>query len=163
RRSSGTSAGWPPNKPTPKREGRPPHGSGLRTPRPHHRERKSDDQSTEAPTETRQVPEAEQAPLPQPRGCPEGDGLGLVPAHQLVRAGGDVPVPVRVLASSAQHPLRAPPVTSSREVSWWTVHEFVTGLLAAVGDWPMVGTPQWRDLPDGDPRKLASLLDAARH
>ena len=27
----------------------------------------------------------------------------------------------------------------------------------------MVGTQQWRELPDDDPRKWAALLDAARH
>ena len=36
-------------------------------------------------------------------------------------------------------------------------------VLAAVGSWPMLGSPQWCALPAGDARKLASLFDAARH
>jgi hypothetical protein len=51
----------------------------------------------------------------------------------------------------------------SAQVSWWSVHEHVAPLLAAVRSWPTVGTPAWCDLDDGDPAKLAALLDAARH
>jgi hypothetical protein len=51
----------------------------------------------------------------------------------------------------------------SGQVSWWSVHEHVAPLLAAVRSWPTVGTPAWCDLDDGDPAKLAALLDAARH
>jgi hypothetical protein len=51
----------------------------------------------------------------------------------------------------------------SRQVSWWSVHEFVTGLLAAAASWPLVGTPAWCELPDGDLRKIAAVFDAAQH
>ncbi len=53
--------------------------------------------------------------------------------------------------------------TSSRQVSWWSVHEHVASALEQAGTWPTVGTPAWCALPDGDPRKLAALLDAAQH
>jgi hypothetical protein len=43
------------------------------------------------------------------------------------------------------------------------VHEHVAPVLARVKSWPMAGTPEWCSLPDDDPRKLAALLDAARH
>lgn len=56
------------------------------------------------------------------------------------------------------------PATSSQQVSWWSVHEQVAPILARVGSsWPTVGTPQWCELADDDPRKLAALLDAAQH
>jgi hypothetical protein len=48
-------------------------------------------------------------------------------------------------------------------VSWWSVHEFVADYLEATRSWPMAGSVEWQQLPDADPRKLASLLDAARH
>jgi hypothetical protein len=54
-------------------------------------------------------------------------------------------------------------LTSSQQVSWWTVHEHVTPLLVAAGSWPMAGTPAWCALDDHDPVKTAALLDAARH
>lgn len=52
---------------------------------------------------------------------------------------------------------------NSSQVDWWVVHQFVVGWLDRVGTWPMAGTPLWADLPTHDPRKWASLLDAARH
>ena len=52
---------------------------------------------------------------------------------------------------------------TSRAVSWWSVHEYVEPLLAAVGQWPMAGTPEWCALPDNDARKIAALYDAAQH
>jgi Protein of unknown function (DUF2742) len=52
---------------------------------------------------------------------------------------------------------------SSRQVSWWPVHEYVNDRLQLVGEWPTVGTPQWCALADGDPRKVAAVLDAAQH
>ena len=51
---------------------------------------------------------------------------------------------------------------TSRQVSWWAVHEHVQPALDAAGEWPMAGTPAWCVLPDGDPVKLAALLDAAQ-
>jgi Protein of unknown function (DUF2742) len=51
----------------------------------------------------------------------------------------------------------------SQQVSWWSVHEFTTGILAAVDNWPMVGTPAWCELDAGDVRKIAAVFDAARH
>jgi len=53
--------------------------------------------------------------------------------------------------------------TWSQQVDWWSVHEHVAGRLQAAGSWPTAGSVEWVALPDGDPRKLASLLDAARH
>ena len=52
---------------------------------------------------------------------------------------------------------------SSRQVSWWSVHEYVQPLLNQVGHWPIVGTPAWCDLDADDPVKLAALYDAAQH
>jgi Protein of unknown function (DUF2742) len=52
---------------------------------------------------------------------------------------------------------------SSRQVSWWTVHEFVQPYLDAAGSWPMAGTPAWCLLDDDDPAKWAALLDGAQH
>jgi hypothetical protein len=48
-------------------------------------------------------------------------------------------------------------------VSWWPVHEYVEPLLTEAGSFPMVGTWEWHDLPDDDPRKLAAIFDAAQH
>jgi hypothetical protein len=48
-------------------------------------------------------------------------------------------------------------------VSFWSVHECVAPLLAAIGTWPMLGTPAWCALQNTDPRKIAALFDAARH
>lgn len=55
------------------------------------------------------------------------------------------------------------PDINSQQVSWWSVHEYVTPLLEQAGSWPTVGTPAWCALPDTDLRKQAALLDAARH
>jgi hypothetical protein len=52
---------------------------------------------------------------------------------------------------------------TSQQVSWWSVHEFVTPTLQRVGSWPMAGTPAWCSLADDDPQKWAALLDAAQH
>lgn len=54
-------------------------------------------------------------------------------------------------------------VIASRQVSWWSVHEKVSPLLAQVGSWPMAGSPEWCELADADPVKLAALYDAAQH
>lgn len=54
-------------------------------------------------------------------------------------------------------------LTSSQQVSWWSVHEFVAPTLARFADYPMAGTPAWRALADDDPRKIAALFDAAQH
>jgi hypothetical protein len=53
----------------------------------------------------------------------------------------------------------------SHQVSWWSVHEFVAAIIdrADVTPFPMLGTPSWCALADGDPRKWAALLDAAQH
>lgn len=53
--------------------------------------------------------------------------------------------------------------TESQQVSWWSVHEWVQRYLDAAGHYPPAGTPSWCDLADGDRRKWAALLDAARH
>ena len=52
---------------------------------------------------------------------------------------------------------------SSRQVSWWDVHEYVQPSLDSAGPWPTAGTPAWCALDDDDPAKLAALLDAAQH
>lgn len=52
---------------------------------------------------------------------------------------------------------------SSQQVSWSEVRAFVEPLLAAVGEWPMPGSPAWCALDEHDPVKWASLLDAAQH
>ena len=54
------------------------------------------------------------------------------------------------------------PVTA-RSVSWWSVHEYVTGFIGTLTDWPMAGTPEWCDLDDYEPRKLAAVLIAGSH
>lgn len=61
------------------------------------------------------------------------------------------------------HPPPADALTASRQVDWWSVHEFVEPLLAQVGCWPMAGSVIWRQLDSTDPAKWAALLDAARH
>lgn len=54
-------------------------------------------------------------------------------------------------------------VTSS-EVSWWACHQFVTALVAQANTTlPWAGTPAWRALDDGDPRKLLALAVAGEH
>jgi Protein of unknown function (DUF2742) len=55
------------------------------------------------------------------------------------------------------------PATSSQQVSWWPVHEFVAARLQQVEQWPTVGSPEWATLRDDDPVKLAALFDAAQH
>ena len=54
------------------------------------------------------------------------------------------------------------PATSSQQVAWWEVHEFVIAHLQ-VEHWPMVGSPDWCELDDDDPAKLAAVLDAGQH
>jgi hypothetical protein len=51
----------------------------------------------------------------------------------------------------------------SSQVSWWAVHECVQPYLDAAGPLPMAGSPQWCDLDDTDPVKVAALFDAAQH
>jgi hypothetical protein len=53
------------------------------------------------------------------------------------------------------------PATSS-QVSWWSVHEFVAAHLL-VEHWPLIGSPDWCELGDDDPAKLAAVFDASRH
>lgn len=54
---------------------------------------------------------------------------------------------------------------ASQQVSWWSVHEFVTELVkqANVGPLPPAGTPAWCAMTAGDPRKLLSLAIAGEH
>jgi hypothetical protein len=52
---------------------------------------------------------------------------------------------------------------TSRSVSWWSVHEFVSAVLDQANGWPLVGTPAWCSLGHDDPQKWAALLDAAQH
>ncbi|MGO9158368.1 DUF2742 domain-containing protein [Mycobacterium sp.] len=53
--------------------------------------------------------------------------------------------------------------TSSRQVSWWSVREFIMPVLNQANDRPMLGTPAWCSLTHDDPRKWAALLDGAQH
>jgi Protein of unknown function (DUF2742) len=55
--------------------------------------------------------------------------------------------------------------TASQQVSWWSVHEFVSAALsqAEVSSWPLAGTPAWCALADGDPRKWAAVLSGGEH
>jgi hypothetical protein len=53
--------------------------------------------------------------------------------------------------------------TTSQQVSWLSVHEFVGAVLNQVNDWPMLGTPAWCSLAHDDPRKWAAVLDGAQH
>lgn len=52
---------------------------------------------------------------------------------------------------------------TSRQVSWWSVHELVDQVLKQVGDWPTLGTPAWCSLANDDPRKWAAILDGGQH
>lgn len=52
---------------------------------------------------------------------------------------------------------------ASRQVQWWTVHEFVKNVLDEAGSWPMVGSVEWNLLDDDDPVKVAAIYDAAQH
>lgn len=52
---------------------------------------------------------------------------------------------------------------ASQQCSWWTVHIYVEPILTQAHSWPVVGSPAWCELADGDPRKLAALFDAAQH
>jgi hypothetical protein len=56
-----------------------------------------------------------------------------------------------------------PDLTSSQQVSWWSVHELVTAVTNQVNDWPTLGTPAWCSLAHDDPRKWCALLDGAQH
>lgn len=50
-----------------------------------------------------------------------------------------------------------------QQVDWWSVHQYVEFYLSRVGSWPMAGSVEWDALEDHDERKMAALLDAARH
>lgn len=52
---------------------------------------------------------------------------------------------------------------SSRSVNFSSVCEWAAPRLDSVGSWPMIGTPEWLSLPDDDPQRWASALDACRH
>ncbi|WP_457142277.1 DUF2742 domain-containing protein [Mycobacterium sp. URHB0021] len=51
----------------------------------------------------------------------------------------------------------------SQQVAFWPVHEFVQRYLDTAGHYPAAGTPAWCELPTGDRRKWAALLDYAQH
>jgi hypothetical protein len=86
-----------------------------------------------------------------------------------------VPTKTRKRPAPADRPLRnhsnrtksngyeAPGALDSQQVSWWSVHEFVSAVLNQVNDWPMLGTPAWCCLAHDDPRKWSALLDGAQH
>ncbi|MDS1115299.1 DUF2742 domain-containing protein [Gordonia westfalica] len=64
-----------------------------------------------------------------------------------------------------EHPARVSYVTpGSREVSWTAAFERlhpVIERMARHGQFPLIGTPEWADLPDGDPRLIGSVYYAA--
>jgi hypothetical protein len=91
-------------------------------------------------------------------GSPDPQRLGMVAQQHK----GTTPAPGHDGDAAPVHAQNLP-VTASQQVSWLDVHEHVAPLLARVGSWPMVGTPTWCALPDGDPAKLAALYDAAQH
>ncbi|KKE99468.1 DUF2742 domain-containing protein [Mycolicibacterium obuense] len=68
-----------------------------------------------------------------------------------------------------QQAVEARPLTgagspASQEVSWWATHQFITALVnQANTTLPWAGTPAWRALDDGDPRKLLALALAGEH
>lgn len=64
---------------------------------------------------------------------------------------------------SSGPPERGQAAMGSAAVRWSDFHEWVQPYLDAAGEWPMVGSQPWFDLPDTDPRKLAALLDASQH
>jgi hypothetical protein len=54
----------------------------------------------------------------------------------------------------------------SRQVSWWSVHEFIEATVAqlGLGPLPSAGSPSWCALADGDPRKLLAVaIDGEHH
>jgi hypothetical protein len=51
----------------------------------------------------------------------------------------------------------------SAAVNWEPVHAWVLPKLAGIPPWPMVGTAEWAELSDDDPRKTAAALDATQH
>lgn len=53
----------------------------------------------------------------------------------------------------------------SRQVAWWPVHEFIEAAVARANydGLPIAGTPGWRALSDGDPRKLLAVAVAGEH
>jgi len=59
--------------------------------------------------------------------------------------------------------INASTASSSPQVSWWSVNEFVSAVLDQVNDWPAAGTPAWCSLTRDDPRKWAAVLDGGRH
>lgn len=54
-------------------------------------------------------------------------------------------------------------MTTSQQVAWWPVHEFIAAIVANVTELPYPGTPAWCELADGDPRKLLALAAAGEH
>jgi hypothetical protein len=49
---------------------------------------------------------------------------------------------------------------ASREVDWFSVHQFVMPLIERLGPLPWPGTVSWSELSDHDPRKLGAVLVA---
>jgi Protein of unknown function (DUF2742) len=65
--------------------------------------------------------------------------------------------------TSKGNPQSSVRIVSSQQVSWWSVHEFVSAVLDQVDGWPMLGTPAWCSLAHDDPRKWAAVLDGGQH
>ena len=54
--------------------------------------------------------------------------------------------------------------SESREVSWALAHEVLWPVIERAlrhGPLPLIGTHQWLELPDGDPRKVGAIWLAA--
>ena len=96
--------------------------------------------------------------MKSPPQSPRGGDSGEVLRRLHHRANTDLTAP----QSNSSPPSNMSRV-SARSVSWWPVHEYVAPVLARVGPYPMVGTPEWCALPDDDPRKIAAFFSAAEH
>lgn len=51
----------------------------------------------------------------------------------------------------------------AKSVDWWTVQRYVTPVLERIGPCPLLGSPEWDQLPDDDVRKIGAIFDAAPH
>ena len=53
--------------------------------------------------------------------------------------------------------------SASQQVSWWSVHEFVSVVLNQVNGWPLLGTPAWCSPAHDHPQKWAAVIDGGQH
>lgn len=79
------------------------------------------------------------------------------------RATGHRPAPETSPGDRAERNAQRRPDTSSREVDWFAVAQFVAPLIAGFDRLPIPGTPAWCELSDHDPVKLAACLLYVRY